>query len=56
MAPLNGAKGITRNINHYKRLLAAEHDPKRRQAIIRQLSEEEANLRWIRSRRHLSAG
>jgi hypothetical protein len=40
-------KTIARNIGRYKRLLTTENDPKRRETIIRRLSEEEANLRRI---------
>jgi hypothetical protein len=55
LAPVDSAKRIRRTINRYKRLLASEHDPKSRQAIIRLLSEEEANLRRIHSRPDSSA-
>jgi hypothetical protein len=35
------------NIEHYKRLLSAETDPKKRETIERLLAEEEAKLRKI---------
>jgi hypothetical protein len=35
------------NIEHYRRLLATETDPKKRETITRLLAEEEAKLREL---------
>lgn len=47
MGPPDDIKTTAGNIGRYKRLLTTEKDPKKREAIIRLLSEEEANLRRI---------
>jgi hypothetical protein len=42
---MDDGKNIVRlNIEHYKRLLAGEIDPDRREALNRQLAEQEAKL------------
>jgi len=48
----SSAKNIARlNIEHFRRLLEAETDPKKRETITRLLAEEEAKLREIEQRK-----